>query len=202
MVELLEPIQIHTRPALEMSDDQFFEFCRINQDLRLERTSEGDILIMTPEAGSTGRGDSLLNYYFEAWAQEDGSGQVFNSSAGFVLPNGAIRSPDIAWVRNSRLKKLTNEQWNTFLPLCPDFALELRSPKDRLTTLQQKMEEYIANGARLGWLLDPPSETVHVYHSRAKAKILKHPEELSGDPVLRNFRLHVPKIWAAIKRMS
>lgn len=185
---------------MEMDDEQFFQFCQANRDYRIERTAEGDILVMSPEAASSGRGSFRLSYYFETWAEKDGSGQCFGSSTGFILPNRAMRSPDIAWVLNERLKTVSDEDWNKFLPLCPDFVLELRSPTDRLRLLQDKMQEYIANGARLGWLLDPVAKQVHIYRPKTRPKLLDNPAEISGDPVLQNFRLEVPKIWAAINR--
>lgn len=202
MTEVLEPIQLHTRPALQMDDDQFFDFCQANSDYRFERTADGDIIIMTPESASSGSGNSRLSYYFEAWSEVDNSGRVFGSSAGFILKNGAMRSPDISWVSNARLKKSTSADWQKFLPVCPDFVLELRSPTDRLPNLQAKMQEYIANGARLGWLLDPVKKQVHIYQPKKRPQILDNPSEVSGDPVLPNFRLPVPKIWAAMKPSS
>ena len=125
-----EPLVVHTRPVINMDDEQFFRFCQLNRDLQLERTAEGDIIIIAPEGGSSGWGGSELVFLFEQWARRDGTGQVFGSSTGFKLPNGATRSPDVAWVRNERLDALTDEQWHKFLPLCADFVLELRSPSD------------------------------------------------------------------------
>src|SRR5688572_6247464 len=135
-------------------DEQLFEFCQANRDYRIERNAEGDILIMSPEAASSGSGNIRLGRFFDEWAEKDGSGRVFGSSAGFILPNGAMRSPDVSWVSKKRLKTIAQKDWNRFLPLCPEFVLELRSPSDRLRTLQEKMQEYMANGAQLGWLLD------------------------------------------------
>src|SRR5438876_2394190 len=167
-----EPLVVHTRPVIEMDEEQFFQFCQLNRDLQIERTAEGDIIIMAPEAGSSGRGSSKLNAVFEQWAERDGAGEVFGSSTGFTLPNGATRSPDVAWVRNDRLDALTEEEWQKFLPLCPDFVLELRSPSDAMGALQKKMEEYRENGAQLGWLLDPMSKGVHVYRPGAAVEVL------------------------------
>jgi len=130
----------------------------------------------------------------------DGTGQVFGSSTGFNLPNGATRSPDVAWVRNERLDALTDEQWHKFLPLCPDFVLELRSPSDLMRALHKKMEEYRENGAQLGWLLDPASKQVHIYRPGAAVGIVNDPATLSGEPLLRGFVLDVPQIWAVMER--
>jgi Uma2 family endonuclease len=168
--------------------------------LQIERTAEGDILIMAPEAGSTGRASSKLNTLFDQWSERDGAGQVFGSSTGFKLPNGATRSPDVAWVRNERIDSLTDEQWQKFLPLCPDFVLELRSPSDSMRALQMKMEEYRENGAQLGWLLDPVGKQVHVYRRGAPTEVLNDPASVSGEPLLRGFVLEVPQIWAVMER--
>ena len=197
---LEQPLVVHTRPVLEMDDEQFFQFCQLNRDLQIERTADGDITIMAPEAGSSGRGSSKLNALFNQWAERDGTGQVFGSSTGFNLPNGATRSPDVAWVRNERLEKLTDEQWQKFLPLCPDFVLELRSPSDAMRPLREKMEEYRENGAQLGWLLDPLNKQVHVYRLGAAVDILENPATVSGEPLLRGFVLDVLQIWAAMER--
>ncbi len=197
---LEEPLVVHTRPAIDMDDEQFFQFCRLNRDLQIERTAEGDILIMAPEAGSSGRASSKLAAVFEEWSERDGSGQVFGSSTGFILPNGATRSPDIAWVRNGRLDTLTDEQWQRFLPLCPDFVLELRSPSDSMRGLHRKMEEYRDNGAQLGWLLDPVVKQVHVYRPGATVEVFDNPSSVSGEPQLRGLTLDVPQIWAVMER--
>ena len=191
---------MHTRPVIDMDEEQFFQFCQLNRDLQIERTAGGDIVIMAPEAGSSGRGSSKLVAMFEQWAERDGTGQVFGSSTGFNLPNGATRSPDVAWVRNDRLDALTEEEWQKFLPLCPDFVLELRSPSDAMGALQKKMEEYRENGAQLGWLLDPVDKRVHVYRPGAAVEVLDNPASVAGEPVLRGFVMDVLQIWAVMER--
>ena len=193
---LEQPVVVHTRPAVVMDDERFFQFCQLNRDLQIERTADGDILIMAPEAGSSGHGSARLVALLDRWAA---TGRVFGPSTGFILPNGAVRAPDAAWVRKQRLETLTDEQWQKFLPLCPDFVLELRSPSDGLAALQQKMEEYLANGAQLGWLLDPIAKCVHVYRSNVSVQVLQHAKNLSGEPVLPGFTLDVPQIWAAME---
>ncbi len=195
-----EPLVVHTRPVINMDDEQFFQFCQLNRDLQIERTAEGDIIIIAPEAGSSGLGSSQLTLAFGNWAHGDGTGQVFGSSTGFKLPNGATRSPDVAWVRNERIEALTEEEWQKFLPLCPDFVLELRSPSDAMGTLQKKMEEYRENGARLGWLLDPLTKSVHVYRPGLAVEVLENPTSVPGEPILRGFVLDVLQIWAAMER--
>jgi Uma2 family endonuclease len=197
-----EPLVVHTRPVIDMDDEQFFQFCQLNRDLQIERTAEGDIIIMAPEAGSSGLGSSELTLVFGNWARRDGTGRVFSSSTGFNLPNGATRSPDVAWVRNVRIESLTEEEWQKFLPLCPDFVLELRSPSDSLGALQKKMEEYRENGAQLGWLLDPVGKRVHVYRPSAAVEVLDNPGSVAGEPILRGFVLDVLQIWAVMERKN
>jgi Uma2 family endonuclease len=191
---------LHTGPELRMDDEKLFRFCMRNKELRIERSAAGDLIIMSPEGGSSGHGSIELAYHFQDWARRDGTGRSFGSSTGFILPNKAMRSPDVSWVTNKRLARLTERQWNKFLPLCPDFALELRSPSDRLPMLKEKMEEYIENGARLAWLLDPIAKTVHVYRPGALPEVMKNPAVVSGDPILPGFSLDVRQIWAAMHR--
>ena len=149
------PLIVRLRPVLELTDDQFFELAGINRDLRMERNAQGELIVMPPTGGQTGDRNSEINMHLRLWAKRDGTGTTFDSSSGFILPNGAVRSPDASWVTRSRLDALTDEQRRKFLPLCPDFVVELRSPTDSLSVLQDKMQEYLDNGARLGWLIDP-----------------------------------------------
>jgi Uma2 family endonuclease len=189
------PLIIHLRPVIELTDDQFFEFCQINRDLRIERTAEGDLVIMPPEGGETGHRSILLGMFLTQWALQDGTGVTFGSSTGFNLPHGATRAPDAAWVRRSRLATLTTDQKQEFLPLCPDFVVEIRSPSDRLSLAQAKMQEYLDNGAQLGWLIDLPSRHVYVYRPNRPVERLEHPATVAGDPVLPGFVLDLQQIW-------
>lgn len=205
MAEILEPIEqdplvVHTSPVVEMTDQQFFQFCQLNRDLRIERSAEGDLIIMPPAGGSSSHGNAELTYLFQAWARWEGTGQIFDSSGGFKLPNGATRSPDVSWVCDERLDQLDEEEWEKFLPVCPDFVLELRSPSDPLRMVKQKMEEYMKNGARLGWLLDAQRRQVHIYRPGEPPEVLSDPPRLSGEPVLRGFALDLPQVWAAMER--
>ena len=186
---------VHLRPVIELTEDQFFEFCQMNQELRIERTAEGDLVIMPPEGGETGNRSILLGTFLTQWAWQDGTGVTFGSSTGFILPNGAMRAPDAAWVRRSRLTALTADQKQKFLPLCPDVVVEIRSPSDRLNHLQEKMQEYLDNGAQLGWLIDPPSRTLYVYRPNRPVEHLEHPATIAGDPVLPGFSLDLQIIW-------
>ena len=189
------PLIVQLRPIVDMTEDQFFEFCQINRDLRIERNAQGELILMPPEGGETGDRDAEITMQLRQWAKRDGTGTTFGSSTGFRLPNSAVRAPDAAWVRKSRLKKLTAEKRKKFLPLCPDFAIELRSPTDSLITLQNKMQEYVANGLRLGWLIDPEQKRVYVYRSKAPVELLESPETISGEPLLAGFVLDLREVW-------
>jgi len=186
---------LHLHPVIEMTDDQFFEFCQANDELQIERTSSGDIVILPPEGGGSGYRGSELGGQLRNWARRDRTGVAFGSSAGFTLPNGAMRSPDAAWVRKDRLRALSREQKEKFLPLRPDFVVEVRSPSDRLPRLRNKMAEYMENGARLGWLLDPQSREVYVYRPGAKVRRLRTPRMVKADPELPGFVLDLDAIW-------
>ncbi len=178
-----------------ISDREFEEFCRANEDLRIELTSEGELIVMPGTGGRTGRRNFKLTGLFSAWAEADASGQSFDSSTIFSLPNGAKRSPDLSWVRNGRWDALAESEQETFPPLCPDFVVELRSQTDRLSSLQAKMQEYIANGAQLGWLIDPLERKVYVYCPEAAVEVLDNPRNVSGEPLLKGFSLDVQSLW-------
>jgi Uma2 family endonuclease len=191
----LPPLVLHLRPAIEMTAEQFFEFCQLNRDVRIERTAEGDLIVMPPTCAKTGARNAEITSQLQLWAKRDRSGVAFDSSTGFTLPNGATRSPDAAWVKRTRLARLTPEQREKFLPLCPDFVIELRSPSDPLRLVQSKMREYTANGARLGWLIDPLERHVYLYRPRTAVRRLDRPAHLSADPVLPGFVLDLSPIW-------
>lgn len=190
------PIVINFRELFdEISDDKFEDFCRQNPDVEMEMTKEGELVIMPPTGGTTGnRNFSLIGHFFN-WIEKDQRGVGFDSSTVFKLPNGAKRSPDLSWVKNERWEKLTDREREKFPPLCPNFVVELRSPSDSLKNLQNKMTEYIENGAALGWLIDPLEKKVHVYTPDAEAEILDDPQQVSGEPLLEGFSLNVGKIW-------
>jgi Uma2 family endonuclease len=182
-------------PIQRMSDHEFFEFCQANPELRIERTSDGDLIIMSPTGGNTGRRNFMLIGQFNIWVDQNGTGVGFDSSTGFILPNRAERAPDLSWVRNERWEALTEEERNVFPPLCPDFVAELRSPSDSLASLRDKMQEYIDNGAQLGWLIDPIAKNVYIYQPGEVTTCLDEPDTVSGDPVLPSFILNLQKIW-------
>jgi Uma2 family endonuclease len=191
-----EPLVLHFSPILKkMSEEEFYEFCRLNPDLSLELTSEGDLIIMPPTGGKSGIRNAKLNVRLAGWAEKDGTGLAFDSSTLFTLPSGAKRSPDFAWVRSEQWDALTEDEQERFPPLCPDFVVELRSRTDTLKSLRQKMEEYVANGAQLGWLIDPLERKVHVYRPSAPVEELDNPQTISGAPLLGGMMLTLQEIW-------
>ena len=181
-------------PSLHLTDDQFYEFCRLNRELRIERTAQGELWIMAPAGWDSSRRNLEIAIQLGLWAKRDGTGVAVDSSAGYLLPSGAGRAPDASWVRHDRLAALTAEERAKFLPLCPDFVIELRSPTDGLSALQDKMREYMDNGTQLGWLIDPLGDQVFVYRPGAPVERLEEPDSVSADPLLPGFRLELDEI--------
>ena len=191
----LNSLVLHWPPSIHLMNDQFFDFCQVNKEFRIELTAQGDCEIMAPTGGSTSWRNSRLITQLSVWADLEGSGVVFDSSGGFVLPNGAIRSPDVSWVKRTRLLTLTEIQKQRFLPLCPDFVIELRSPSDSMKNLQDKMQEYSENGASLGWLIDPEAQQVLVFQPKTAILRLDKPQFLLADNLLTGFSLDMQKLW-------
>lgn len=189
-----QPVDIVFAPVIEMTQEQFSEFCQLNRDLRIERTAEGVIEIMPPTSWDTGDRNAELTTQLRTWAKDDGSGVAVDSSAGYELPNGATRSPDASWVNRARLAAVSPEDKQRFLPLCPDLVVELRLSSDKLAKLKQKMEEYLDNGAKLGWLIDPIEDKVYIYRPDTEVEVLDHPASLKGESVLPHFSLDLEKI--------
>lgn len=181
--------------AKKLSDEDFFEFCRDNADLRIEMNKDGEIDIMPPTGSETGLKNFKLTGRFWFWVEQDGTGEGFDSSTGFVLPNGAKRSPDLSWVKSEKWSAISPAKRKKFAPLCPDFVVEIRSETDSLEKLQEKMAEYIENGAALGWLLDIKNKKVYIYRPNAETEVLNNPKEISGEPTLKDFRLNLKEIW-------
>jgi len=194
-VSKVKPTIIKLHPAAEMNDEQFFEFCQANPDYTFERTASREIIILSPTGSESGHRNASLIVQAGVWAERDGRGLIFDSSTGFTLPNGAVRSPDLSWIQKSRWDRIPPEQRKKFAPICPDFVVELRSESDDLTMLQDKMEEYIGNGALLGWLIDPLEKQVYVYQPNAPVQQLDNPTTLSSDLPLSGFVLDLSKIW-------
>ena len=180
------------------SDEAFVEFCRANPSLRIERSSQGDLIVMPPAGGESSRRNMKVAAQLDNWADEDGRGQAFDSSAGFRLPDGSILSPDAAWLSNEALRRLTPKQRKEFLPLCPEFVIEIRSPSDTLPEAKQKMEPWMANGAQLGWLIDGDARAVHVYRKNRPAKTHRAIAELAGEGPVKGFVLKLAAVWRGL----
>ena len=178
-----------------VTPEQFERLCGEYRELRLELTSTGELIVMPPTGSETGRSNADLTYQLMAWTRKDVTGVCFDSSAGFTLPNGAIRSPDGSWIRRERWNSLTEQQKKTFAPICPDFAAEIRSSGDTLKDLYLKLFEYLENGASLGWLIDPFKRQVYIYQPNHEVVVLNNPETVSGDPLLPSFRLNLSTLW-------
>jgi Uma2 family endonuclease len=189
-IPLHSPLEL----TLELTDEQFFQLCIDNRDLRFERTASGGLIIMPPTGSETGRRNSDLNFQLKAWSRQNNLGVVFDSSTGFKLPDGSDISPDAAWVRRDRWDALTPEQKEKFAPICPDFVVELRSTTDSLEKLRAKMKVYVKNGARLGWLLDRKNKKVEISRQGSDVEILDSPATLSGEDVLPGFVLDLSDI--------
>lgn len=179
----------------KMTEDEFFEFCQENSELRIEMDKRGEIEIMPPTGSETGGRNFTLIGKFAIWVEKDGSGKGFDSSTGFRLPNGARRSPDLSWMRLEKWNAVAPERRKKFAPVCPDFVVELRSETDLLRKLQAKMIEYIENGASLGWLIDATKKRVYVYRPENPVEILENPKQVSGEPLLKDFTLELKEIW-------
>jgi Uma2 family endonuclease len=180
--------------TLKFSDEKFEQLVAANQDLRLELSSSGELVIMSPTGGETGNRNFDLLGQLWFWNRQNNLGKAFDSSTGFKLPNGATRSPDASWIRQERWDGLTPQQRKKYLPLCPDFAIELVSESDDLADTQAKMQEYIQNGLRLGWLINPQDKQVEIYRSNQEVEILSSPTTLSGEDVLPGFLLDLANI--------
>ncbi|UXE58828.1 MAG: Uma2 family endonuclease [Woronichinia naegeliana WA131] len=182
-------------PAIALSENQFFTLCQQNPDLKIERSGQGELIIMPPTGGETGRKNAELIADFIIWNRQSKLGIVFDSSTCFRLPKGGDRSPDLSWLKKERWDGLTSEQKRKFPPLCPDFVLELLSPSDNLSLAQAKMQEYQANGVQLAWLLNPQDQQVEIYRLGYPVEILFRPRELFGENVLPNFVLNIAWLW-------
>ena len=188
-------VVLRLQPALCPTDEQFFQFCRQNDELRIERDPRGEVSIMPPAGWETGAMNAEITFQLQRWARTNGSGRAADSSAGYLLPNGAVRSPDGSWVSNKRLAGVTTEQQTRFLPACPEFVFELRSPRDSIAALKDKMAEYMACGTTLAWLIDPANRKVLVYREGSDIEELDSPMSISGDPPLEGFQLGLAEIW-------
>lgn len=188
-------LTLNLNPIIKLTDDQFFQLCQENENIRLERTAKGELIIMSPAGGETSNSNAGLTAQIWIWNQQNRLGKVFDSSGGFKLPNGANRAPDACWVKLERWNALTPEQQKKFPPICPDFVVELMSPSDSLKETQDKMREYQDNGAVLGWLINRKSRQVEIYRPNQEVQLLESPATVSGEDVLPGFILNLESIW-------
>ena len=188
-------LTLNLSPVVQLNDDNFYNLCQANRDLKLERTAKGELVVMSPTGGEGGKGEADLITDLNIWNRASNLGVVFSSSTGFKLPNGADRSPDAAWVRRERWEALSPQERRKFPPLAPDFVIELRSATDELEPLQQKMQEYMDNGVRLGWLINSQERQVEVYCQGQPKQTLDSPASLFGEDVLPGFVLNLSRIF-------
>ena len=182
-------------PIVKLTHKQFHDLCAANPDTKLELTAHGELVVMSPTGGETGAWNSDLNLELGLWNRQTRSGKVFDSSTGFSLPQGSERSPDLAWIPLEKWNALAPDQRRSFLPLCPDFLIELLSPSDSWSQGMEKMAEYQDNGCRLGWLIDPQRRHVAIYRIGQPVEILQNPVSLSGEDVLWGFVLDLAVLW-------
>ncbi|NJL38408.1 MAG: Uma2 family endonuclease [Leptolyngbyaceae cyanobacterium SM1_4_3] len=186
---------ISLEPVIHMTDEQFYQLCRANPDVKFERNAAGDLIVMSPTGGETGSYNAEISADFVIWNRQTQLGKVFDSSTCFKLPKGGNRSPDVAWIALDRWNQLDREQQRKFPPITPDFVLELLSPTDTLEKTQAKMQEYMNSGVKLGWLIDRDNHYVEIYRTDQPIEVLKRPEQLSGEDVLPGFILKMNFIW-------
>ncbi len=191
----MNALTVSLKSVIDMTDDQFFQLCQNNRELRFERNTNGELIIMSPAGGETGNRNGRVNQQLFNWTDADGTGIAFDSSTGFKLPNGADRSPNASWIKLERWDALTDEEKRKFPPICPDFVIELLSPSDSLKTTQEKMKEYIDNGVRLGILINRKSRQVEIYRPGKEVEVLDSPATVSGEDVLKGFVLNLGMIW-------
>lgn len=193
LIEVLEPAVLRMP---ELSDDAFFEFCTSNEEYRIERTAEGRVVIMSGTGGETGSRNASIAGQLWLWTKQNGLGASFDSSTMFRLPNSAMRSPDAAWISKSKLSRLTPEQKKKFLPITPEFVIELTSPSDRLPQVEEKMHEWMSNGVQLGWLIDPEKRQARVFRAgSSEPQVFDNPASIEGDGPVTGFRLDLQDIW-------
>jgi Uma2 family endonuclease len=193
----LNEIELPVRLRYErpMTDDELMRFCADNDVLRVEREPNGEILVMTPAGSGTGRINIRIGRFLDEWAESDGRGVAFDSSAGFTLPDGSMRNPDAAWMLSHRWNALSDKDQSRFAPICPDFVIELRSPSDKLPDLHAKLAQWIANGAEVAWLIDPIEKGVTIYRPGDEPEHLTHPTSVQGTGRIAGFELVMARIW-------
>jgi Uma2 family endonuclease len=189
--EKMEPLL----PAPPVSDEQIIEFCRQHEGFRVERGVNGEMIVMSPAFSDTSGNNMELSTELNLWTRADGGGKAFDSSVGFTLPDGSMRNPDASWILLPRWNALTPEQKHSFAPICPDFVVELRSASDRLPELQAKMTMWTANGAELGWLIDPIRRVVEIYRHGEAPEVHENPTSVHGTGCVSGFCLVMERVW-------
>ncbi len=193
---LAEPEQtVRIRPDRPMSDEELMRFCEDNDIARIERDTNGELLLMSAAGNRTGRTNAYVIHILTAWAEEDGRGYCFDSSTGFTLPDGSMRMPDASWVEAKRWDAMSEADQDRFSPICPEFVIEIRSKSDRLKTLQTKMEMWIANGAEVAWLIDPQRKVVEIYRPGDSPEVLHEPSSVQGSGPVAGFELVMARVW-------
>lgn len=191
------PVQVRLpNKGVVYSPEAFWDLCQLNPDLNFERNADGSVTVMTPSTSGGGRKSSQVHGQLFIWAMNNGEGESFDSSTGFTLPNGAVRSPDASWVHSETWNALSEAEQDAFSNLAPDFVVEVRSKSDKLPTLRKKMREYIDQGVRLGWLIDPLAKTAEVYRPGKPPQRVENAKTLRGDPELPGFVLDLKLVWA------
>lgn len=191
----MNAITLDLSPVIKLTDEEFFKLAIAHQDLQMERTPTGEIVIMQPTGGNTGKRNANLTIDLGLWNRQTKLGVVFDSSTEFNLPNGGNRSPDAAWIQLERWNALSEEERETFPPICPDFVIELRSASDSFKKLQEKMQEYLTSGIRLGWLIDPKNRRVEIYRQGKEVEVLDSPTSITGEDVMPGFVLELETVW-------
>ncbi len=195
LVLTMTALTIRLPETIQFDDEKFENLVQVNRETKFELTATGELLVMSPTGGETGNRNFELNGQFWLWNRQKGFGKAFDSSTGFQLPNGARRSPDLSWIPLETWQTLTPSQRRKFLPLCPDFVVELVSDSDDLKDVQSKMQEYLENGLRLGWLITPQTRQVEIYRPQQAVERLSSPQSLAGESVLVDFVLDLTPIW-------
>ncbi len=191
----MEPLIVDVSELGELTDETLFRLCAANRDIQIERTKEGELIVMSPVGGESGYRETRLIFLLELWNRQDKTGIVFSSSAGFTLKNKAMRAPDASWVRKDRWDQLSNKERKKFPPICPDFLIELMSESDRLGVVQDKMEEWMDNGCRLSWLIDPYSEKAYIYREDGSRDVISSfDKKLLGETILKGFELPLDEL--------
>jgi Uma2 family endonuclease len=188
------PITLNLEPVVKLTHQEFYQLCAANPDAKLELTSSGELVVMSPTGGVSGNRNIKISHRLERWSEIDGTGISFDSSTMFKLPNGAFRSPDAAWISLARWNQLSLDEQESFPPICPDFVVELRSKTDTLKSIQDKMQEYLDNGTRLGFLLNPQGKQVEIYRQGQVKEVVNAPGDVSGEEVLIGFVLRLDGI--------